>query len=324
MVVGVAVVLLTGSRVHAAPVSNTANTLKISPVRRDIEIKPGESKTVQATVTNLTNSSITVRPIENDFVSGDESGNPALILDANKYAPTHSLKRFMAPITDVTIPAKQAAVVNVVISVPKNAQAGGYFGAVRFAPATPDSGGQVNLSASVASLLLLTVPGDTVEKLNLTNFDVQQNGTSGEMFGNPNDLQVSARFENKGSIQEGPFGKVSVKQNDGKVVYETDFNNKDPRDMVLPDGARRWNIPLKNIGSFGHYTVNAVFTYGKSNQTIDVSKSFWVIPQMVIIAVIVGVFVLIGLIVGIWMFLRGYKHRILRKHGHSGGLNTRR
>ena len=325
MVLAAAVVLMASPRAYAESVNTSTNTLKVSPVRRDVEIKPGESKTVQVTVTNLTNEAITVHPIENDFIAGDERGTPALILDENKYAQTHSLKRFMKPLTDVTIPAKKGMTISVVISVPKDAQAGGYFGAVRFAPSSSTSGGQVNLNASVASLILMTVPGATVEKLALTDFNVQQNGKTGETFGSPDHLQVSARFQNDGNVQEGPFGKVTVVQDDKKVVYETDFNNKNPRDMVLPDSARRWDIPLKNIGAFGHYTVKATFTYGKTNQTIDVTKSFWVIPQMVIIAAVVGVVVLIGLIVGIWMFLRNYKRRILHKHGGSGGgLSTRR
>jgi hypothetical protein len=316
---------LVGSKAFAETVNDTTSTLKVTPVRRDVEIKPGESKTVKMTVTNLTTEAIAVRPIENDFVAGDERGTPALILDEDKYAPTHSLKRFMSPLPEVTIPAKQAKTIDVVITVPKSAQPGGYFGAVRFAPSSSTNGGQVNLNASVASLVLMTVPGKAVEKLALTDFNVQQKGVTGEMFGSPDNLQVTARFENKGGLQEGPFGKVSVRQDDKKVVYETDFNNKDPRDMVLPDSARRWDIPLKSIGAFGHYTVTATFTYGKSNQTIDVTKSFWVIPQMVIIAAIVGTLVLIGLIVGIWMFLRNYKRRILHKHGGSGGgLSTHR
>lgn len=309
----VVAVLLVSSNSVAAAENNTANTLKVSPVRSDIEIQPGTSKTVQVTVTNLTKAEITVRPIENDFVSGDERGTPALILDADKFAPTHSLKRFMAPLSDVTIPAGKAKTIGVVITVPKDAQAGGYFGAVRFAPATPDSGGQVNLDASVASLILLTVPGEVTEKLNLTDFDIQQGGKSGSFFQSSNDLQASVRFENKGGLQAGPFGKVSVKQGD-KVVYEADFNNKDPRDMILPDSARRWDIPLKNIDSFGNYTVSATFTYGKKNQTIEVSKSFWVIPQFVIIATVVGVLVLVGLIVGIWLLLRNRK-----RSSHSRG-----
>jgi hypothetical protein len=303
------VVLFAGSSAFAA--TNTANTLKVSPVRTDVEIKPGESKTVKTTVTNLTDAPITIAPIENDFVAGDERGTPALILDADKFAPTHSLKRFMTPLKNVTIPAGQAKNIEVVITVPANAQPGGYFGAVRFAPASPDGGGQVNLSGSVASLILMTVPGPAVEKLNLTDFQIQQNGVSGTNFRTPNNLQATVRFENKGSVQLGPFGKVSVKQGD-KVVYASDFNDKTPRDMTLPDSARRWDIPLKNIGTFGKYEVTAVFTYGTKNQTIEVTKSFWVIPTGVIIWSIVGLIVLIGLIVGIWLFLRGYKRRILR------------
>lgn len=318
-IVGVAAFIASPSTVSAA--NNATNTLKVSPVRSDIEIKPGASKEVSITVTNLTKDAITVRPFENDFISGDESGTPALILDQDKYAPTHSLKRFMKPLADVEIPAEKSKTVNVTISVPSNAQAGGYFGAVRFAPTTPDGGGQVNLNASVASLILLKVPGDVVEKLNLTNFDIQQGGKTNSYFGSSNDLSASVRFENKGGMQVGPFGKISVKQGN-KVVYETDFNNKDQRDMVLPDSARRWDIPLKNIGSFGNYTVSATFTYGEKNQTVEVTRSFWVIPQALIIAAVVVTILLIALIAGgIWLVVRNRKKRVLRSHNRrSGGL----
>jgi len=303
--------------------STTANVLKVSPVRSDIQIKPGESKKVQTVVTNLTKASITVKPIMNDFVAGDERGTPALILDEDKFAPTHSLKRFMKPLPNITIEAGKARQVDVVITVPKDAQAGGYFGAVRFAPTTPDGGGQVNLSGSVASLILLTVPGPVEEKLTLTDFDIQQGGKSGSFFQSSNDLQATARFTSASNIQVGPFGKVSVKQGD-KVVYDTDFNNKTPRDMILPDSARRWDFPLKNIGSFGYYTVNATFTYGSKNQTIEVEKSFWVVPWIVIAVAVGGVLVLILLIVGIWLFLRGYKRRILRSQSGFGRNRYRR
>lgn len=317
VVAAVAFSALFSSQAFAQTVNNSANVLKVSPVRSDIEVKAGSSKTVQITVTNLTKAPITVKPIGNDFIAGDERGNPALILDADKFAPTHSLKRFMQPMVDVTIPASQAKVIEAVITVPQNAQSGGYFGAVRFAPSTPGTGGQVNLSGSVASLILLTVPGDAVEKLNLTDFSILQGGAPASFFQSSNDLTASVRFENKGGVQMGPFGKVSVKQGD-KVVYETDFNGKEPREMVLTDSARRWDVPLKNIGSFGNYTVSATFTYGKKNQTVEVTKSFWVIPQMVIVATVIGMLVLVGVIVGVWLFLRGYKRRILRGHTRFG------
>lgn len=319
MVIAMAFSVIFSSQAFAQTVSNSANVLKVSPVRSDIEVKPGESKKIQTTVTNLTKAPITIKPVANDFIAGDERGTPALILDADKFAPTHSLKRFMKPFTDVSVPAGKAKIVEVVIAVPKDAQPGGYFGAVRFAPTTPESGGQVNLSGSVASLMLLTVPGDAVEKLAMTDFAVQQGGTAGNYFQSSNDLQASVRFENKGGLQMGPFGKISVKEGD-KVVYETDFNNKEPRDMILPDSARRWDVPLKNIGSFGHYTVSATFTYGKKNQTIEATQSFWVVPQIVIIATVVGVLLLVGLIVAIWLLVRRRRHH----HRHGGHMRLHR
>jgi len=292
--------------------STTANTLKVSPVRTDIQVQPGQTGVVKIVVTNLTTEPVTVRPYENDFISGDEAGTPSIILDQNQYAPTHSLKRFLAPLSDVTIPGGESKVVEVTIAVPGTTQAGGYFGAIRFGPVTPDSGGQVNTEASVASLILLTVPGDTVEKLELTNFDIAQGDKAATDFRTPNNLKVAIRFENKGNVQEGPFGKISVTQG-STVVYSTDFNNKNPKDVVLPDSARKWEIPLENIGSFGHYTVSATFTYGSKNQSIDVTRSFWVIPMWAIITALIVAVVIIAAVVWLIIRMRGNRQRQARR-----------
>ena len=90
----------------SANATNAANTLKVSPVRSDLSVTAGTSGTVKTVVSNLTSAPISIHPIENDFVAGDENGTPSIILDENSYAPTHSLKRFMVPMQDVSIPAK--------------------------------------------------------------------------------------------------------------------------------------------------------------------------------------------------------------------------
>ena len=318
MVVVAGLVALSVSGVAQAQ-TNTANTLRVSPVRTDIVVNPGESRTVPTTITNLTAADITVRPTTNDFVASDESGTPSLILDETQFAPSHSLKRFMGPLQEVTVPANGAVTVDVVITVPANADAGGYFGAVRFSPTTPDGGGQVNLSASVASLILLTVPGEVTEKLTLTNFEAQQGGRTNSVFFDDKDLSVLTRFTSESGIQLGPVGKISVKKGD-KVVYEVDFNNKNPRDMILPDSARRWNVPLEEVSGFGHYTVVSTFTYGSGNQTVEGETSFWVIPWFVIAIAAGGLIVLIGAIIGIVIFIKKQKSRTLRVKNRRGGL----
>ena len=318
----VAVTFLVSPQAAAQSVNNSANTLKVSPVRTDIEIPAGTSKSVEVIITNLTAQDIVVKPIENDFVAGDERGTPSLILDENEYAPTHSLKRFMTPLEDITVPAMGSKVVSVVITVPQDAQAGGYFGALRFAPVTPGSGGQVNMSTSVASLILMTVPGDAIEHIELTDYKILQNGKAGSFFTSPKDILTTVRFVNKGNVQAGPFGKVTVTQG-SNIVYDVDFNGDFPRQMVLPDSARRWDVPLEKIGDFGHYTVTGIFTYGKENKTFEVQQSFWVVPVWMIITGIALVVVLLGLAIFLFFFIRGNKRRRARR-GLGGGRLQRR
>jgi hypothetical protein len=314
-------VLLASQGAAFAASSTTAtsgnDTLKVSPVRTDITVAAGTSAKVQTFVTNLTKSSMVVEPIENDFIAGSaENGTPAIILNQDSYAPTHSLKRFMIPLSNVSVAAGQTQEVDVTITVPKTAQAGGYFGALRFAPVSPAGTQSVNLSASVASLILMTVPGPTVEQLTLTNFDVQQNGSNGTNFRTSKDLSLLIRFSNGGNLQEAPFGQIYV-QKGKKIVYKYNFNQTNPKDEILPDSARRWTVPLKDLGKFGKYTVGADFSYGiNKTESIDITKTVWIIPTTYIIGGIIAFIVLLFLIALIIVFLRSYKRRILRSSSY--------
>lgn len=136
-------------------------------------------------------------------------------------------------------------------------------------------------------------------------------------FNNSSDLQASLRFENKSNVQLGPFGRLTIKDGD-TVVHEANFNNKSPHDVILPDSARRWEIPLEKIDGFGYHTVSAIFTYGKKNQTIEITRSFWVVPMTVIVACIIGVILLIGLMIYLWVFVRGRRHHKGRRRRHRG------
>lgn len=291
--------------------NNNANTLKLSPVRSDVTIKPGETGKVSVFVTNVTNAPILLKPIENDFVAGDEKGTPSIILDENSYAPTHSLKRFMKPLSNVQVAAGATQQVDLTISVPKTAQAGGYYGAVRFTPASIDGSNSVNLSASVASLVLMTVPGDLLEILDMTNFDIQQNGGASTNFRDSKNLELLMRFKNAGNVQVAPFGQINILKGD-KVVFTKTFNGNDPKETILPDSARKWTIPIEGMGKFGKYTVKGNFTYGTKAETIDIEKSIWIIPTLYMIiggSLAVG---LLALILFIVLFLKSYKRRILR------------
>jgi hypothetical protein len=291
-------------------VQNNANSLKLSPLRSDISLDPGASGVVKVYVTNITSSPIVLKAIENDFVAGDEKGTPSLILDQNSYAPSHSLKRFLTPIPNVTINAGATQQVDVHVNVPKTAQAGGYYGALRFAPAG-NTDQALALSSGIASIILLRVSGPVVERLALTNFDIQQDGGTATNFRTPDNMSLLVRFKNQGNLHEAPFGQINV-QKGKKVVYSYNFNLEDPKQEILPDSARRWNVPLKNLGKFGKYTVSGTFGYGSKGETVNIQKTVWIVPSAVIIAITIGVLIIAGIVVAVWLFLRNYKRRILK------------
>lgn len=311
-----AVVYAGASSVEAQATSETggANTLKVSPLRTDITLRPGESRGVPVFVENLDSRPIVLKPIQNDFIAGDdESGAPAIILDENEYAPVHSLKRFMQPLDVITVGPGERREVRVPISVPQNAQSGGYFGALRFAPANPDGSENVNVSSSVASLILLTVPGNLIESLALTNFMIMQDEQEISRLSNPEGVSAVVRLENRGNVQVAPFGNLSVLKGE-EVVFSGAFNDIKPAGVVLPDSSRKFEVNVENLENFGKYTFKATLGYGTtgSGDTIEVEKSIWIIPSSYIFGAIGGLIALIVIIALIVTALRSYKKKILR------------
>lgn len=289
------------------------NALKISPVRSDLTIKAGASQTIDVSVQNLTESTANLRAIVNDFIADpNETGQPNIILDETKSAPSHSLKQYVAPIQDVTLAPKEKKTVKVTITIPADAKAGGYFGAVRFAPISASTDKNVTLSASVGSLMLVKVPGDLQEKLSIVSFDIRKDGDVGTFFTSNKDLEAVVRLKNDGNVQVEPFGKILLKKS-GKTVAQYEINNTQPRGNVLPDSIRRFNVELDKVGTMGKYTMEGNFGYGTQGQLLSASTSFYVVPVWAIVTGIAIVLLILFLIFGLPRLIKNYNRRIIQK-----------
>lgn len=317
----VAVVGMTTSLVipsASAQTQDGGSGIFISPVRTELVIAPGETKTVTVTVKNVTSSDTTYKAIINDFIAGDnELGQPALILDDDKFAPSHSLKTHIAPIPNISVNAGESKNVKVSVSMPKDAAGGGYFGAVRFLAISGKQGQNITLSASVGSLILVRVPGDIKEAMTLASFDVRKSetATSGSAFFTTNkNLHVVARFKNTGNVHEQPFGKVILRKGD-KVLQTTEINNTDPKGNVLPDSIRRFSVKLDKVGSWGKYTVEGNFGYGTTGQLVSGKTSFFVLPLALIIAGLVLLGLVLFAIFGLPRAIKRYNAGVVRRAG---------
>jgi hypothetical protein len=311
--------------VNAQTNSNTGSGLRISPVRSELVINPGETKTVDVYVTNVTDAPAKLKGILNDFGAGDdESGQPRIYLDENKSAPSHGLKKYIKPIDEMQLASKEQRLVKVSISIPNDAAGGGYFGAVRFTPADSNNNENVSLSGSVGTLLLVTVPGDIVEKADIKSFNVARMNeeklgkastffTNGAKDSKGKGIQAVLRVENTGNVQVAPFGKAILKRS-GKEIASYELNNVTPKGNVLPDSIRRFTIDLGDkTGSFGKYTLEGNFGYGSTGQLISASTSFYVVPLAYLLVIIGLVLILIAAILIAPRWLKAHDRKLLRK-----------
>ncbi len=307
--------LLGPSRLASA--ADNGNGLKVE-TRKDATIQPGETKTLSINVTNVTGAAANFQVIINDFIANpDESGNPALILDPTKYAPSHSLKRFIAPPPVFSLQPGQEKSIAITIKVPANAAGGGYYGAVRFAPANTSSkpGTQLSLSGSVGTLVLIKVPGNITEQMSIAGISVFSGNHSSNFFTTNKNLIVRVRFQNEGNIQESPFGKILVKDHNNKTLgAPVEINSVYPPGNVLPDSIRHFDVPIKT-GSFGQYKVEGNFSYGASNQLLSAATTFYIIPASLILTFAIVVLLVAGAIFGIPRLIKAYNRRVLRRAG---------
>ncbi len=303
----------------ASAASSEGNGMRVSPVRTDLVVQPGSSKIVSVYVRNVTKVEERLKVLVNDFVaSKDESGAPALLLNGEAN-DQHGLKKYVTTQDTVVVAPGTQQEVKVAIKIPTGTAGGGYYGAIRFAPFSGSGdNANVSLSGSVASLILVRVPGDVKEKVTLVSFDARQgkppHDVARTVFTSNKDIKATVRFQNEGNIQEQPFGKVLLKKGD-TVVKEYEINHIDQPANVLPDSIRKFQIQLKELSSFGKYTLEGNFGYGTTGQLITAKTTFYIIPVYIIVLGLIILALILFLIFGLPRVIRNYNKRVLRKAG---------
>lgn len=276
------------SQVFAQTNGQSSNGFRISPLRNELTIEKGKTQTVNISVENPSSIAFKAKGVINDFLaSNSEDGQPELLLDGS-FAPSHSLKRLVTDPPVVSFGPNERKEIQISVSVPANAAAGGYYGAVRFLPADSKNNANVSLTASVGSLFLVNVPGDVKEHLSLEQFGAASNGKIKSLITSGN-VVIVTRLKNDGDTHEKPFGKIQVKNSAGKLIAEQEINNVEPQSNILPSSIRKFETKIPNTKWLGHYTVTAGYGYNPSKgELITAKTSFWYIPMWLIAAFVVA------------------------------------
>lgn len=314
VVLGISVAALMGTSllIPAAAQSNTetktSNGYQISPVRSEYTIEKGKSDTLTISITNPSEVATTAKAIINNFVaSEDESGTPRLVLAEDAQPPKNNFKTLISSIPDVELGSKERKDVPVRITIPADANSGGYYGAVRFVPANVTQESTVGLTASVGTIVLVTVPGDLKVKLDIVQLSASRDGKAKSFF-TSGDVSVLTRLKNDGDIHLKPFGKVTVKNMFGKTVSSYEFNNTEPRANILPGSIRKFEDKIGKSSLLGRNTIESNLGYSVGGGDLITKKTtFWYVPAWASVLLVILVLAIVG---GIYW--------LTRKFGGSG------
>ena len=276
--------------------SENGSGLSISPTRTELSIKPGEAGTVSITLKNVTKGNVTAKALVNDFEADNDTGEPKLITDDSKQSAA-TIRNFLLGLDDIPLKPGEQKEIIVPVQIPSDASPGAYYGVIRYqaVPVTEGSqgAGQVALTASVGSLVLIEVPGNITEKIQILSAGALISGKAGSVFTKkPN--QVGIKIKNLGNSFAKPFGQVQVQNMSGKNVQTYELNNSTPRGNVLPAAERTFRDELKGVSTPGRYKIVANISYGSGGEVLNYTSTFWYVPVWLLIVLAVLLVVLTG------------------------------
>ena len=194
--------------------------------------------------------------------------------------------------TQVTLPAKSKTTIDLTITVPENADVGSHAGGVvawRSTDGEPRGDAQLKVITRVAARLYLTVPGDIIRKLDISN--VRHTITKGVLY-------FHMTFHNGGNVTLTPEADLSLKGILGNVGKQ----DRSQFGMILRGGTINARIPWqKKAPKFGRFVVDFRVHYGEKdfkNEYVkdeyqDVRYVFWIIPWMTILWGAMGILLLL-------------------------------
>lgn len=290
--------------------------LEIAPPVIYLTANPGQTITTQIFLRDISSGDLIVTGQTNDFVASGEDGTPKVILNDDSNNP-YSLKSWVVPPASLNLVPHEIKTMNITVNVPANASPGGHYGVIRFTatpPSLKDTG--VSLSASLGSLVLLTVNGNIRHDLVLKDFSVSHGGTTGTLF-ESGPVSFTERLQNTGNVHEQPSGEISVTNMFNKPVGSVGINH--PPKNILPSSTRKFEQALDSsvIGNkklFGRYKASLKITYDK--KTLTATKTFWVIPYRLIIILAL---LLVAAFFALRALLKRYNRRVIEKAQAGGG-----
>ncbi len=263
--------------------ANTAQAVSISPLTFQINVNPGDTIPNVVSVYNDSDASISVSMSAQDFTAAGENGQ--VLLEGTTTSKQFTLANWITlnPST-FTLAPRTSQTVGFTINTPTNAEPGGHYASI-LASVSASSGSGVGIAQRVGSLLLVSVAGQAVENLSVSQF-------SAPSFSEYGPDKMTALFTNNGTIHLQPRGFVTITDMFGRNVGQIDI----PQLNVLPQSSRLIDLPVQIGAQFGRYQATLSAIYGSSNEPLSATLTYWVIPwKMMSVAGVILIILIVAI-----------------------------
>lgn len=209
--------------------------VSISPLKFEYTVEANKGQSGKVKVTNDTDSALTLYTSKEDFIAGDESGTPTFVKAKDKTTDEFALSNWISLSEDhFTLAKGESKEVSFTVTIPKNAEPGGHYGAIFFAPA-PKDGSKVSVVQRIGALILINVPGSVEVNGTMSGFLVgtkKDNTFTEESEFNSFPVTFETRFQNAGNVHIKPTGKIEIYDEAGKLI-----TNVGREALYTPQGA---------------------------------------------------------------------------------------
>lgn len=265
----------------------------VGPGRVEVTVKPGETVVKNILVTNRVSNGRTFR-LEVEDMSGSADPTQSVVLLGDQKGP-YTLKDNITYASDTfDLDLGERAMIPVSITMPPNAEPGGYYGAVLVSTVetseitADDVTAHSPIVTRIGTLFFITVPGDTKISGTITDFSTKNN----QWWYEKGPIDMSIVYENTGSVHLNPYGEIRVKNIFGE---EVGFQEIDPW-FILPRALRLREVSWDRQFLFGRYTITASINRGYDNIVDEKVIHIWVLPWKILLAIFVTLFIVFSLI----------------------------
>lgn len=274
----------------------------VGPGKAEIEINPGETIIQEISVTNRISDNRTFK-LEVEDAKGSSDGSKAISLTGKERGP-YSIRDYISfPEDTFDLKLGERARIPITISVPPDAEPGGYYGSILVSTIQSNDPGDVVAASSpivarIGSLFFLTVRGDTLTEGKTIGLSL----INDKWWYEKGPIEFGILYENTGTVHVNPYGELSITNMFGE---EVGFVEIEPW-FVLPNSLRVREIKWDREFLLGRYKVTAKVNRGYEDVVDEVTVSFWVLPWKIVGGVF---FVLFLIIFSIRAFFRTFEFK---------------